>query len=51
MIDFNGVHNWFKKLHVLNNINLHVNPGRRLSESATNARASCLPCTPPQDLG
>ena len=27
MIEFQGVHKWFKKLHVLNDINLHVNPG------------------------
>jgi polar amino acid transport system ATP-binding protein len=27
MITFEGVHKWFKKLHVLNNINLHVKPG------------------------
>jgi polar amino acid transport system ATP-binding protein len=27
MIDFQGVHKWFKKLHVLNDINLHVVPG------------------------
>ena len=27
MIEFQGVHKWFKKLHVLNNINLHVHPG------------------------
>jgi polar amino acid transport system ATP-binding protein len=27
MIEFIGVHKWFKKLHVLNDINLHVKPG------------------------
>ncbi|GLI33323.1 amino acid ABC transporter ATP-binding protein [Desulforhabdus amnigena] len=27
MIEFQGVHKWFKKLHVLNNINLLVQPG------------------------
>ncbi len=27
MIEFRGVHKWFKKLHVLNDINLHVKPG------------------------
>jgi len=27
MIRFQGVHKWFKKLHVLNDINLHVRPG------------------------
>ena len=27
MITFTGVHKWFKKLHVLNDINLHVTPG------------------------
>jgi polar amino acid transport system ATP-binding protein len=27
MIKFIGVHKWFKKLHVLNNINLHVKAG------------------------
>jgi polar amino acid transport system ATP-binding protein len=27
MIKFTGVHKWFKKLHVLNDINLHVKPG------------------------
>ena len=27
MIEFTGVHKWFKKLHVLNDINLHVNAG------------------------
>jgi polar amino acid transport system ATP-binding protein len=27
MIEFQGVHKWFKKLHVLNDINLQVKPG------------------------
>ena len=27
MIRFEGVHKWFDKLHVLNDINLHVRPG------------------------
>ena len=27
MIEFRGVHKWFKKLHVLNDINMHVKPG------------------------
>jgi polar amino acid transport system ATP-binding protein len=27
MIEFQGVHKWFKQLHVLNDINLHVAPG------------------------
>jgi polar amino acid transport system ATP-binding protein len=27
MIIFKGVHKWFKQLHVLNDINLHVTPG------------------------
>ncbi|MCM0080676.1 amino acid ABC transporter ATP-binding protein [Geomonas sp. Red32] len=27
MIQFQGVHKWFKKLHVLNGIDLHVKPG------------------------
>jgi len=27
MIKFTGVHKWFKKIHVLNDINLHVKPG------------------------
>jgi polar amino acid transport system ATP-binding protein len=27
MIQFQGVHKWFKKLHVLNDINLNVKPG------------------------
>ena len=27
MITFSGVHKWFKQLHVLNDINLHVKPG------------------------
>jgi len=27
MIQFQGVHKWFKKLHVLNDITLHVRPG------------------------
>ena len=27
MIRFEGVHKWFDKLHVLNNINLHVRSG------------------------
>lgn len=27
MIEFRGVHKWFKKLHVLNDINLHVKSG------------------------
>jgi len=30
MITFTGVHKWFKKLHVLNDINLHVTPGEVL---------------------
>jgi polar amino acid transport system ATP-binding protein len=30
MIKFNGVHKWFKNLHVLNDINLHVTPGEVL---------------------
>src|SRR5450631_2777240 len=30
MITFNGVHKWFKSLHVLNDINLHVTPGEVL---------------------
>jgi len=30
MITFKGVHKWFKKLHVLNDINLHVSPGEVL---------------------
>jgi polar amino acid transport system ATP-binding protein len=30
MITFKGVHKWFKKLHVLNDINLHVTPGEVL---------------------
>ncbi|HJV33920.1 amino acid ABC transporter ATP-binding protein [Geomonas sp.] len=30
MIQFQGVHKWFKKLHVLNDINLHVKPGEVL---------------------
>ncbi|MBU5614264.1 amino acid ABC transporter ATP-binding protein [Geomonas azotofigens] len=30
MIEFRGVHKWFKKLHVLNDINLHVKPGEVL---------------------
>jgi len=30
MITFNGVHKWFKTLHVLNDINLHVNQGEVL---------------------
>ncbi len=30
MIKFQGVHKWFKKLHVLNDINLHVKPGEVL---------------------
>jgi len=30
MITFTGVHKWFKKLHVLNDINLHVSPGEVL---------------------
>jgi polar amino acid transport system ATP-binding protein len=30
MIKFQGVHKWFKKLHVLNDINLHVTPGEVL---------------------
>ena len=27
MIRFEGVHKWFRKLHVLNNVNLHVKRG------------------------
>jgi polar amino acid transport system ATP-binding protein len=30
MITFTGVHKWFKNLHVLNDINLHVSPGEVL---------------------
>jgi polar amino acid transport system ATP-binding protein len=30
MITFTGVHKWFKTLHVLNDINLHVSPGEVL---------------------
>ena len=30
MISFNGVHKWFKDLHVLNDINLRVTPGEVL---------------------
>ncbi|MDO9068807.1 MAG: amino acid ABC transporter ATP-binding protein [Deltaproteobacteria bacterium] len=30
MIIFKGVHKWFKSLHVLNDINLHVTPGEVL---------------------
>ncbi|MDD2851163.1 MAG: amino acid ABC transporter ATP-binding protein [Desulfuromonadaceae bacterium] len=30
MITFKGVHKWFKSLHVLNDINLHVSPGEVL---------------------
>ena len=30
MITFTGVHKWFKNLHVLNDINLHVAPGEVL---------------------
>jgi len=30
MIRFEGVHKWFKKLHVLNDIRLHVSPGEVL---------------------
>ncbi|MBJ6799507.1 amino acid ABC transporter ATP-binding protein [Geomonas propionica] len=30
MIEFRGVHKWFKKLHVLNDINMHVKPGEVL---------------------
>ena len=30
MITFKGVNKWFKKLHVLNDINLHVTPGEVL---------------------
>ncbi len=30
MITFQGVHKWFKQLHVLNDINLHVTPGEVL---------------------
>jgi polar amino acid transport system ATP-binding protein len=30
MIRFSGVHKWFKSLHVLNDINLHVSPGEVL---------------------
>jgi polar amino acid transport system ATP-binding protein len=30
MITFQGVHKWFKNLHVLNDINLHVTPGEVL---------------------
>lgn len=30
MIVFKGVHKWFNKLHVLNDINLHVTPGEVL---------------------
>jgi polar amino acid transport system ATP-binding protein len=30
VITFKGVHKWFKKLHVLNDINLHITPGEVL---------------------
>ncbi len=30
MISFKGVHKWFKALHVLNDINLHITPGEVL---------------------
>lgn len=30
MITFKGVHKWFKKLHVLNDVHLHVDPGEVL---------------------
>ena len=30
MISFKGVHKWFKKLHVLNEVHLHVAPGEVL---------------------
>jgi polar amino acid transport system ATP-binding protein len=30
MIRFQGVHKWFKQLHVLNDINLHITPGEVL---------------------
>jgi len=30
VIKFQGVHKWFKKLHVLNDVNLHVSPGEVL---------------------
>jgi polar amino acid transport system ATP-binding protein len=30
MITFTGVHKWFKKLHVLNDVHLHVSPGEVL---------------------
>ena len=30
MINFKGVHKWFKKLHVLNEVHLHVAPGEVL---------------------
>jgi polar amino acid transport system ATP-binding protein len=30
MIRFEGVHKWFKKLHVLNDVNLHVKQGEVL---------------------
>lgn len=30
MITFKGVHKWFKNLHVLNDINLHITPGEVL---------------------
>ena len=30
MITFQGVHKWFKKLHVLNEVNLHVDQGEVL---------------------
>jgi polar amino acid transport system ATP-binding protein len=30
MITFTGVHKWFKSLHVLNDINLHISPGEVL---------------------
>jgi polar amino acid transport system ATP-binding protein len=30
MITFKGVHKWFKKLHVLNEVHLHVEPGEVL---------------------
>jgi len=30
MITFQGVHKWFKQLHVLNEVNLHIDQGEVL---------------------
>jgi polar amino acid transport system ATP-binding protein len=56
MIWFEGVHMWFKKLHVLNDINLHVKQGEELvvcgpSGSGKSMLIRTVNCLEPIDKG